>query len=228
MRQVKFVLAAAAVVLVSTASLQAQTIPSPYDYIETRHSAEAWAGYLNIAGGRAGTAPQSAPFLGGRYAIRLTGPLSGTVGLGLIPTRRTVFEAVRITADSVHLDPVGEADMLIVLGEAGLRFTVTGERTWNGLAPYVGAALGATANLRGRPDFEEDIPADQRVPGGPGLALGLSAGTDWFLTERLSLRGEARNYVWRLVIPEGLSARQFRDSQWTNNLGLSLGAALHF
>jgi hypothetical protein len=227
MRHALFVTLASAALFAATAS-QAQTIPSPYAYIETSQSVGLWAGYLNADAGNRGIGPQSAPFFGTRYTIRLTGPLSGVGGIAAIPTRRTVFERVIVSADSIVLDPIGEADLLLLMAEAGLRFTFTGNRTWNGLAPYAGANLGLVGNVRGRPAFEDDLEGAQRVSFGPGFALGLNAGTSWFLSERFSLRGEASNHLWRLTVPEGLTQQQRRESQWTNNLGISLGAALHF
>ncbi len=226
MRHALFVTLASAALFAATAS-QAQTIPSPYDYIETSQSVGLWAGYLNVDEGNRGIGPQAAPFFGTRYSIRLTGPLSGVGGIAVVPTRRTVFERVIVSADSIELEPIGEADMLLMMAEAGLRFTLTGNRTWNGLAPYAGLNLGLIGNVRGRPAFEDDLEGTQRVSFGPGFALGLNAGTEWFLSERFSLRGEASNHLWRLTVPEGLT-QQGRETQWTNNLGFSLGAALHF
>ena len=219
---------AAALSAPAAVPLAAQTIPSPYQYVETAQSAGVWAGYLRTDPGRWNTGLQPGPIFGSRYTIRLTGPLSFAAGAGLMPTTRVVHERVVVRPDSVILDPVEEVDVLLGLVEAGLRFTVTGTRTWNGLAPYLGLSLGATANLRGRPAIEEELETTQRVSTGPAFALGLSAGTDWFLNERLSLRAEARNYTWRLVTPEGLTPGLVRDSQWTNNLGITLGASLHF
>jgi hypothetical protein len=227
MRHALFVTLASAALFVATAS-QAQTIPSPYNYVETSQSAGLWAGYLNIDQGNRGTGPEAAPFFGTRYTIRLTGPLSGVGGIAVIPTRRTVFERVIVSADSIELDPIGEADMLIMMAEAGLRFTFTGNRTWNGLAPYAGGNLGIAGNVRGRPAFEDDLESAQRVSFGPAFALGLNTGTEWFLSERFSLRGEVSNHLWRLTVPEGLTLQQRREAQWTNNLGFSFGAAIHF
>jgi hypothetical protein len=225
---------ALSVTLVSVAALfsatviQAQTIPSPYQYVETTQSLGAWAGYLNTSTGNYDTGPRSAPFFGARYTIRFTGPLSGTAGISAVPTSRTVFERVTVSADSIELDPIGEADLLLLMGEAGLRFSFTGPRTWNGLAPYAGLGIGVMSNVLSRPAVEEEIESNQRVSFGPAFALGVNAGTEWFLSERFSLRGEASNQIWRLTTPEGLTRLQRREAQWTNNLGISFGAALHF
>jgi hypothetical protein len=227
MRHVLFAMLALAAIL-SASVVEAQAIPSPFRYVETSHSLGLRAGYLNTSTGDTGVGPEPSAIVGPVYTIRLTGPLTGMVGISMLPTSRTIFERVTIAADSVELEAIGEADLLLLLGEAGLRFNVTGPRTWNGLAPYVGASLGFVGNVRSRPALEEELEASQRVSVGPGFALGLSAGTDWFLTERFSIRAEAVDYLWRVTTPEGLSTAQSRQSQWTNNLGLTFGAALHF
>jgi hypothetical protein len=226
MRYTPLKIALAATLL--AASAEAQTIPSPFRYVETTQAAGLWAGYLRFSQGDLGIRPESAPFFGTQYAIRLTGPLSGTGGLAAIPTRRTVFERVVVSGDEIELEPVGEADMLLLLLEGGLRFVVTGARTWNGLAPYVGATGGVMGNVLGRPSVEDDIPSAQRVSFGPSFAFGVNAGTDWFLTERLSLRTEARHYLWRFTTPEGFTTNQSRTAEWTQNTGITFGAALHF
>lgn len=229
MRHALFMLTlSAAAMLGHTDPAGAQSIPSPYEYIETSQSAGAWVGYLNTSTGRSGIGPEPAPILGTRYTIRLTGPLSGAAGIGMIPTRRTVFERVTVSADSIELDPIGEADLLLLMAEAGLRFTLTGQRTWNGLAPYAEGTLGIIGNARGRPEFEDELEPAQQVSFGPSFALGMGAGTDWFLTERFSLRAEVRNYLWRLSTPEGLTQTRTRAAEWTNNFGITFGAALHF
>jgi hypothetical protein len=227
MRHVLFATLVLAAIL-SASVVEAQAIPSPFRYVETSHSLGFRAGYLNTSTGDTGVGPQPGAILGPVYTIRFTGPLTGVVGLSVLPTRRTIFERVTIAADSIVLEEIGEADLLLLLPEAGLRFHLTGPRTWNGLAPYVGASLGFVGNVRSRPALEDELEAAQRVSFGPGFALGLNAGTDWFLTERFSIRAEAVDYLWRVTTPEGLSTAQSRRSQWTNNLGLTLGAALHF
>jgi hypothetical protein len=207
----------------------AQSIPSPYRYIEATQSASAFAGWLLTDTGDNETGPQSGPLLGGRYTVRLSGPLSGEVGLGILPTQRTVQRRISAAGDTLRLEPVEDVNALVLIGEAGLRFHLTGPRTWKGLAPYVAASGGGVWDVLGTSSVDETLEESQRVDFGPGFAVGLGAGTDWFLSERLALRLEARDYVWRLTTPPGLTqAGQQEETQWTNNLGLTLGVAVYF
>lgn len=221
-------LASLALLLLSTPGAEAQSIPSPYRYIETTQSAGAFAGWLITGKGDDEIGPHSAPLFGGRYTVRLSGPLSGEAGLAASPGQRTVQRRLSAAGDSVELEAVDDVSSLVLIGEAGLRFHVTGPRTWNGLAPYLALTGGGVWDVLGTSEVDEALEESQRVDFGPGFAVGFGAGTDWFLTERLSLRLEARDYLWRLETPPGLTQAQRAETQWTHNVGLTLGAALHF
>lgn len=209
-------------------ALQAQDIPSPYRYVETTQSAAAFAGYLWTDRGDPQIGPHSAPLLGASYRVRLTGPLSGQVLVGVMPTSRTLFQAPVPGDSAFPIRPVGEASALLVAAQAGMVFTLTGPRTWNGLAPYAAADVGLVADVTGGGDADEAIPQDQRFDFGPGLAVGVSLGTDWYLSERLSLRLEARDQLWRIETPQGLIFGLGSETEWTHNLGITIGTALHF
>ena len=116
--------------------------------------------------------------------------------------------------------------MPLLLGEVGLRFNITGPRSWNGLVPYLSASAGLIMDLAGRTGLEEEeeLPEEQQVDFGPAFAVGGSGGIDWFLTERLSIRGAGQAYLWRFAPPAAFS----RESEWLKNFGGTLGVALHF
>ncbi|CAN5714751.1 hypothetical protein BH23GEM3_BH23GEM3_26300 [soil metagenome] len=207
---------------------QAQQITSPYRFIEESHSIGAYGGYLLTSPGTPEVGPQSAPIFGVRYNLRFTGPLSGEAAISFSPTRRQI-----ITSDTLILqpEPTGEtAEMALLIAEAGLRLHLTGPRAWNGFAPFVVATGGLAADLTGRGAAEEEqVPAEaQRFRYGPGLAVGAGVGTDLFLSQRLSLRFEVRDHILRISIPAGLREDLRAENQWTNNIGISLGTALHF
>lgn len=215
--------------LAAPARLLAQSIPSPYRYIEASQSVSLFGAYLWTGEDEADVAPESMPLLGALYAIRFTGPLSGIVSLAGGTSSRTVYTAAgSSTATDFTLVPLGDAEFYVLLAEAGLRFHLTGPRTWRGIAPYAGITAGLVTDLGDDNPFDEAVPEDERVDFGPGFAVGVSAGTEWFPTERISLRLDVRDYVWRIQIPLGLRAEEVEDTEWTQNLGLSLGAAFHF
>jgi hypothetical protein len=207
-------------------ALQAQVIPSPLRHIETRHEVGFYAGYLYTNRGSLDLGPAPAPIFGSRYNIALTGPLQGEIGLSFSPTSRTVY--ARPGGAGGSLTAVGERDLVAMIIEGGLRFRLTGARTWRGLAPYAAATGGVVTNL-GRPaEIEEAIPSDQRFQFGPSFAASLGLGSDFFVTERFSIRAEARDHFWRLTQPVGLTGTGERNSEWLHNFAISFGGALHF
>lgn len=207
--------------------LLAQEITSPFRYVEATQAAGAYVGWLATSTGESDLGPRSAPLLGARYSIRFGGPVTGEAILSGGPSERTIYGRT-IAGGDTTLVGLADTDVFLLLAEAGLRFHLTGPRTWNGLAPFVAASGGLAMDLLGSSEFEEALAEEQRFDFGPGFAVGLGAGTDWFLTERLSARLEARDYVWRLSTPAGLAGTGREETEWTHNFAFTLGAALHF
>ncbi len=213
--------------------LEGQQIPSPYRHFEETHSLGVFGGYLWTQGVQPDLGPQSAPVLGIRYTIQFGGPVAGEAVVGFMPSERRVFAARGVDPqDPTQVIPLelGTATMPLLYAEGGVRLNITGPRTWHGLMPYLAATGGLVANLRpGVPlEEEEEIPETERFRFGPGFAVGVGAGTEWFLNERFSLRVEARDQIWRIVIPAALTETEQQQTRWTNNFGFSIGAAIHF
>jgi len=212
--------------------VQAQQITSPYRHIETTHSLGAFAGYLWTDRGDQGLeiGPHSAPLMGIRYNILFGGPAAGEASLSFAPTRRDIYHRVE-GPEGMEVVPSGQSvNTTLGLLEAGVRFHLTGPRTWHGLAPYALLTGGLVSDFgRGGAEEEEiELPDDQRFRLGPGLAVAAALGTDWFLTDRVSVRIEARNQIWRLTSPAGFTPTTGAETRWTNNPVLSVGGALHF
>jgi hypothetical protein len=215
----------AAILALVPGIISAQSIPSPYQFIETTHEVGIYAGYLAIDPGKLDVAPNPGPLLGARYDIHFTGPLSGEVGLGLVPTDRDV--KTRLGTSSTLTD-VEQTNSLLLLGEAGLRFHFTGARAWKGLAPYALATGGFIADLEGTGTLERQIEELNRFTFGPTFAASLGLGSQFFLSDNVSLRAEARDYVWRLSYPDLFSGIIEEEHEWANNFGLTIGGAIHF
>lgn len=239
MRPVRIVLPALlALAAAWAAPVEAQTIPSPYRFIEKGQAVEPWVGYLFTdptvalnADSVGEFGPQSAPIIGARYRGRLTGPLTGEVIVGFSPSERKVIDPV-FNDDStvVRARPTGEtASLPLLVVEAGMRLQLTGARTWRGFAPYVGGSGGVVTWLKGHTSAELNQFENEQFDFGPGFALGLRAGTDWFVSPRVAVNAEVSDRLWKLSTP--LAYRIGNDpveSEWTHNLGVSVGAAVHF
>ncbi len=216
----------------------AQVIHSPIRYVEQSQGLEPFAGYVftdpNLQltdSTSADIGPKSAPIFGLRYTLRVSGPLSLRASVGYIPSKREVFfaEAVNDSTEIRPIDTGREVSTGIALIEAGFLFHLTGPRTVHGLAPYVGVNAGYARAVTGSDPQEEDIPAPERYDFGPAFAVGLSGGTDLFLTRRVALRLELNGRLWRETAPEGFrSAAQGKISEWNNASSAQIGAVLHF
>lgn len=240
MRSPHAALLALVLTLAAGGALEAQNIPSPFRYVETRQSLGAFAGYFwtnpaiepDSITGEIELGPRSAPLFGVRYGYRLGDPASVEVALGFAPSERRVYRNGGVAGDTAQLRIVdtGEtASAPLVLAEARLHLNLTGARTWNNLAPFVGVTGGLIAEVGGADGAEEDIPEDERFDFGPGFAVGAEIGTDWFLSERVSVRAELRDVLWRVEVPVGLRRDEREDEgRWTQNFGVALGGAIHF
>jgi hypothetical protein len=207
--------------------LSAQAVPSPYRFIETTHSPGLFGGYLFADAGELDLGPREAPLFGVRYDLHLTGPLSVEANVAFSPTERTVY-ARTATGGGAALVPLGDVGASMLLADASLKLHVTGARAWRGFAPFGVLGGGIVADLAGADALEGAVSEDQRFDFGPSFAANLGFGTDFFLTEQLSLRAEVRDYLWRLTYPGGLTASAERENEWTNNFVVTLGGALHF
>lgn len=217
----------------------AQTVPSPYRYIQKNRSLTAYVGYLNADPNVALPDSQEVelgfqptPVVGVRYGLRVGGPLSVEAHLGFAPAQRKLHNAV-VSQDSssVVVTPTGdEVSDPLLLADAAVRFHLTGDRTYRGFAPFVLANGGVVAALGGISAEEDDIPTHRRFGFGPSLAVGVGTGLDYFVSETMSIRGELSYRLWRLRPPEGLlPARTGKpDATWSASPGVSVGAAYHF
>lgn len=230
-----FVLAA---LLLSAGAARAQQVPSPFRWVTETQGVGPFVGYLWTnptltinADEEADLGPQSAPLAGIRYRGRLTGPLDGEASFAFSPSERRLFNTA-FSADSSLVNPTETGSTVsvpIVLGDVGVRFNLTGRRTWRGLQPYLVATGGAVATLKRSHEEEEEIDREDRFEFGPTLAVGLRAGTDWYPTERISLNVELSDRLWKLETPPGFRVgRDAVGSEWKNNYGVTIGGAFHF
>lgn len=240
MRLSRTALLAALALSVGARAAAAQTIPSPYEHVETTHRVGVIAGYLftdpDVSltdSTSAALGHQSAPMFGVRYSLRASGPLSVAASVAVSPGERKLF-APRVNLDStvVSAEDVGmTVPSTVVMADVGLRFDLTGPRTWRGLAPYAAGNGGIVADIRGsfNEETEAELPASALFRFGPAFAVGGALGTDWFPNQRASLRVEVQGRLWRLNAPTGLlSDRTQERSEWNPVVGLSVGGAIHF
>jgi hypothetical protein len=230
----------ASALLLGARAAGAQTITSPYRYVDQTQSVGVILGYQwtdpDITLPDSSQVPvgaQSGPMVGLRYALRAAGPLTIEASVTVMPTERQLF-GPEFSADSseVVVEDLGVAVPATVVSlDLGGRFHLTGPRTWKGLAPFLAASAGMVADVRGTFDEEEDADLDssERFRFGPSFAVGASLGTDWFASRSTSLRVELSGRLWSLETPSGfLFLRRTGQDEWNPVVGLSVGGAFHF
>jgi hypothetical protein len=208
------------------ATAQAQRIDSPYRFVDRSHSVNLYAGWLNARSGEFALGPRPGPLVGARYDIRLGGAFDGELDVGLAPLQRMVTDTI-ITQGQREI--VGEAPVTLLIGLAGIRFNITGPRTWHGIQPFIVMGGGVSADLAGRHELDDVVPEEVRYRYGTSFAGQFGGGAEWYVSERLSLRFDARNVLWKIRTPSAFrTSAEIAESAWTRNLGLSAGVALHF
>jgi hypothetical protein len=127
---------------------------------------------------------------------------------------------------------IGEANMRLLLASGGLRFNITGPRTWHGLQPFIILGGGVAIDLAGEADAEEDLPDPVRFDFGTSFAGHIGGGIEWLLSPGWSIRVDGRNSLWKLETPEAFLARDrallIPPDEWAQNFVLSAGLAIHF
>lgn len=240
MRLSRTALLAALALVAGARAAGAQTILSPYQHIEPTQSIGVTLGYLltdphvSITDSTSvELGHQSAPMIGLRYQVRASGPLSVDVSVSASHGERKLF-APDYNADSTVVTPADlgvNVASTVVMADVGLRFHLTGARTWKGLAPFVAGSGGLVGDIQGTLDEETtaELGATDVFRFGPSFAVGAALGTDWFPRQNASLRVELQGRLWRMQTPTGfLPDRTTEPSEYNPVLGITVGGAIHF
>lgn len=226
---VKNLVTTAIILLVSRGAAVGQTIPSPYEFFETRQEASAFSGRINPGTGQFGYGPGPGPMFGVRYGLELSGPLSVDGVVSLIPTSREVVDPQRREGDRM----IGTADVRLVTAEARFKLSLTGARTWHHINPFVFAGAGAAWDLATSSLVELGLaPADQFKFGTAFLGV-LGGGVRWFVGDQWVVRGDGALHLWKLDAPSGfqLVERGFSavgSSEWANATSFSIALGYRF
>lgn len=201
---------------------QAQSIDSPYRFIETGQSLGVYAGYGFTSTGALDLGPRSAPIFGPRFTIRVSGPFSVDASAGWMVTKRTVWDT--IPADT-SLRAIGEADMEILSVTTAMRFDLTGPRTWHRLQPFVLLGGGLAFDLAGDAEVEQTMPENVKFDFGTRFTGVAGGGVEVHVSQRITAALDARAQLWKLNTPEpflfGEPGLYRPPDEWTQTFLLS-------
>jgi len=163
---------------------------SPYRDIRKGHTFTALYGKFGGSGGEFGIGPHDGPTYGFRYDIRTGSTVQLGLGFAHGSLDRLIVDPFVELANRVS----GPVKQSVNFAEVNLQLNLTGGKTWHRLAPFVGSGVGLT--------FPSSTPQDtSRFSLGHKIYLAPFTGVRIFVTDRLSLRGEARVAFWKLKYP---------------------------
>ena len=218
-----------ATTVLSAVPASAQSIPSPYRFIEEGQEGGLFAGYFNADAGRFGFGPKSGLATGARYGLELSGPI-GLEGVAtLAPVGRDVINPGRDEGDRI----VDEAESAILFLEVRLRLALTGRRTWHGLQPYFFAGGGAGLDVRGNQAEDQLLSEADRFNFGTKFLGTTGGGVRVMLPGRFVLRLDAAMMLYQLQTPSGFldplrNLGDVPENEWVSAKTLSLGLAYRF
>ena len=209
-----------------------QSVPSPYRFIEHSQEWAVVAGRSDLNPGQLGLGPQNATVFGGRYALAFSGAAALDVYGVLYKATRDVLDVSRPAEDRV----LGTTDFTALLGNIRLRMNLTGQRTWRGLQPFLafGGGLASTLSADRLLEVEAEMPKDEWFEFGPVFTGVLAGGTNFHLSDKISLRLEGDMNLWKLGTPVGwltVDANPLGENpqdEWVSGKSITLGAAWRF
>jgi hypothetical protein len=204
---------------------------SPFHPITLRSGITLVGGYLAGSSGTVGVGPADGYLAGLRYDMRLTGPTDLTLGLTWNRLQRMVPHP-SAAPDAQLTGPVRQSTVIV---EGGISILLTGDKTWKGIAPYLGATLGL--------GFGSNVAADSsgfrfktKFLSGPHIGL------RFYPSNTVFLRVEGRLLFWQLKYPSTFfdtptgvpDATPLLDptvnstSEWTAHPSLQIGLGFAF
>ena len=210
--------------------IRAQTIESPYRFVDTKQSGSLYASYLLTGKGSLDLGPEAGLRFGARYDINVSGPFNLEADVSYFSQTRAVFDT--IPGDTSRMK-IGDSDFSILVIGAGIRFNLTGARTYRRIQPYVLFGAGVALDLSNPSAEDEALANNIRFDFGTAFLGMFGGGTEIMLGERYSLRIDARSTLWKLQTPEafqlkGDQALLLPADEWAQNLGLSAGLVFRF
>lgn len=203
---------------------------SPYRDLTTKYMVSLTGGYSWGGGGKTGVGPGEGQVYGGRVDVHLAGPGTVQFGINVGNLDRVLIDPAQGPDDRV----LGTVKQSVLMGEVGLNLVLTGEKTWHGIAPYIGLALGLAVGGNVPEDSLSGYEFNTKFIADPQI------GVRWHMTRNISVRVEFRDPIWRLSYPERffvapddfpddpvLDPQFNKNTQWTHNpmLLFSLGYA---
>ena len=134
--------------LTASASAQVGYQPdrSPYKDRDYNREWTYFGGQFSAERDPLGVAPTDGPIGGVRWQMHMTGPLYFGVRLAGASVDRTIIDPNKPLAERT----VGTEKVPMAFADIQLEMSLTGHKTWRGLAPFVNGGFGIVGDLRCR------------------------------------------------------------------------------
>jgi len=198
---------------------------SPYQDRDYNRDWSFFAGTFQGQPDPAGVAPREGPMVGGKWQMHLTGPIYFGLRLAGGSIERTIIDPNKVIEERV----VGTEDVPMLFADAALEMTLTGHKTWHGLAPFINGGFGVVADVRGSNDvggYRFGIP----------FSMTFGAGVSYTIARNMALRFDWSNYLYKISYPGTYFIKTTEDpavrppgsaqSFWRRNPAFMLGISL--
>jgi hypothetical protein len=200
---------------------------SPYVDLDYTQEVSVLFGYLRTRHDPAGIAPQSAPLVGLRYELALTGPLALSSDITRSFSRRDVLEPTRPAAQRA----AGTENAPVYAVDLALALNLTGEKSWHHMVPQVRAGLGVVHS-----SAKDD---SSGFSFGTPFAFSIGGGLKFVPTGgRLALRADVTDRIFKLSYPDAyyrlasdntaVLPRSTSSSFYTHHAALTVGVSYLF
>ncbi|HUF28859.1 MAG TPA: hypothetical protein VMM18_17895 [Gemmatimonadaceae bacterium] len=200
---------------------------SPFRDLRYRQDVSLFTGYYAAGRDPAGVAPQGGPTIGARYGLRVGGPMYLVARSTLVLSERTVIDP-RLSADERVL---GTESWPFLLTDLDFALSLTGDRSWRNLVPELTTGIGLHTDFRSRPDTGN-------YQFGTGFAFNMGGGVRYVAGDRIEVRLDFTDYLYRISYPALYFAPAPDDTQvlpstqrrqfWKHNLAFTIGASYRF
>ena len=207
---------------------------SPYQPIRARRTLYLTAGTFGGSAGKVGVGPKDGTLIGTKFGFHPGGPVEFIFGVGSMSLDRTIIDPTQDSTSRI-LETVSQT---VRLWDVGFAVRLTGAKSWRHLAPYVGGTFGIATGSKVKADTLSGFGFSTQFQFGP------QAGVLWYLSDKINLRFEVRDVLWRLKYPDVFFAEPAnapaepsilngnidKNTQWVHHplLTVSLGYAVGF
>ncbi len=219
-----------ATALLCTASvLQAQLVGtepsrSPFRDVPTTQQLTLSGGWLSATKDAARVGPKAGPLISLRHDIHLGGPAWLTTRYSTLFSERRVIDPGLPAAERFQ----GMQKVTHHIGDIGLTLALTGKKSWRGVIPTFGTAIGVTSDFASRDIGGYRFGTKFAFPFGPGVRIVLRNG--------YSMRVDLTNNLYQIQYPSTFftaasdSTSVLDDSRlrssWRSNWGLTAGFSM--